>query len=282
MVPNCIMKFKIIFFLLFNVCVYSQTIKVLSQQDKSPVVNCHIFSNENIIGYTDSLGVFQVGAKSQSLKFTHINYEDLFISTIQNDTTIYLKSVKLDLEEVVVATKKKVKPVEKFLNKIFIGKTNFSFNQHGLVLFQNNNRSIKSLSFEIIDVFGVKNIKYRPFKIGIYEQDESGDIGKKVFESEILEKKDNKKYFNYTLNENFKIGSDFFYVAFEILSSEYYSPNFIQSKVGTIAAVPSLGLINSDKNKSFRVSYDESNQIINFEEIQFGSFNIKIEFDDNR
>ena len=187
-----------------------QTIKIISDIDSLPLKNAHIFSNNNLIGVTDIYGKYEFKKKQNNLKISHLGYQDLFIKEVINDTIVIIKFEKINLNEISIEYKKE-KKVQSFLNNIIVGETNFTFREHALVLLEGNSERINSLSIEVIDVFGVKNIKFRPFRLNIFEFDTlTNSLGKKVFESEILSKSDNKKYFNYKFREDFKLKGKFF------------------------------------------------------------------------
>lgn len=72
-----------------------------------------------------------------------------------------------------------------------------------------------------------------------------------------------------------------FFVSFEILGSDYYNPEFIESKIGVISAVPSIKLKPRKKRNSYKAIFDETNNLSNFEEFAYGDFNIKINYEKN-
>lgn len=260
---------------------FSQEIKVFSKNDSLPIVKANFSLNGVLIGMTDNGGKYEIKGNKTNIDIKHLGYKDLKINKIINDTIVYLEREYQGIEEVTIKKEKKKSFFERNIQKMVIGETNFSFKQKGIVLFKKNNKEIKNIKLEVIDVFGVKNIKYRPFKIAIYEFDSiKKSLGNKIFESELLEKNDNKKFFNFVLNKKIEIRSSCFYVAFEILDSKYYNPKFIQSKRGLIAAVPSLKLKRVNEGNSFRISYNENDEIICFEKIKNGGFNMKIEYNE--
>jgi hypothetical protein len=256
-----------------------QTIKIISDIDSLPLKNAHIFSNNNLIGVSDIYGQYEFKKKQNNLKISHLGYQDLFLKEVINDTIIIIKFEKINLNEISIEYKKE-KKVQSFLNNIIVGETNFTFREHALVLLEVNSERINSLSIEVIDVFGVKNIKFRPFRLNIFEFDTlTNSLGKKVFESEILSKSDNKKYFNYKFREDFKLKGKFFFISFEILDSKYYNPEYIESKHGIISAVPSVKLKPRKIRNSYKAIFDETNSLVNFEEFIYGDFNIKINYE---
>lgn len=258
---------------------FAQNIKIFSQEDRMPLSNVSVYSFDKLIGFSNELGVFDINKKTQ-IKLSHLGYKDIEINKILNDTVILLEIEEKAIKEVVIQEKKSSNR-NKLINSIYLGETNFSFNSKGVVLFKNNKKNIHNISLEIIDVFGVKNIKYKPFKIAIYEFDSiENNLGAKIFESKTLQKEDQKKYFKYVPNSKIDIQSDYFYVAFEILDDTFYNPKFITSNVGSIAAVPSLKLRRINEGVSYKISYDNELQLTSITKIEHGGFNIKIEYDE--
>lgn len=269
------------FLIFFKLYSFGQKLTVVSNEDNIPLPNCNIYSENLALGQTDSLGNFLFDKKYKNLKITHVGFKTEFIKSISNDTIIQLQYEEYNLKEIKIEYLKE-KKIESLLNKLYVGETNFSFREHAIVLINNEHKALNSILIEIIDVFGVKNIKYRPFRLNIFEFDTlTNSLGRKVFESEILKKTNSKKYYTYFFEDNLKIKTDRFYVSFEILNSNHYKPDFIESEVGFIAAVPSIKLRSRKFKNSFKALFDDSNNLIYLKEIIYGDLNIKIKYEND-
>lgn len=270
-----------IFFLFKLLVVNGQNIQIRSAVDSLAIPNSYIYTNNKLIGISDLNGQYIFKENLLNVEITHVSFLSKDLKEINRDTIIYLKEIENHLKEVEIQKKSSNSILSKIIKNIYSGETNFSFNQSAIVVFKNNNLSIKSIDFEIIDVFGVKNIKYKPFRIGVFNYDQENEqIMNKVYESEILTKHNDKKYFTYFPLKQIEIDSNYFCISFEILDDTFYKPEFIMSNVGTIAAVPSLKLKRINEKKSFRISYDNENNIYKIEKIESGGFNIKINYNE--
>ncbi|NHN26677.1 hypothetical protein FIA58_013410 [Flavobacterium jejuense] len=280
LISNKVGVFLLLSFLFNILNIFSQRkIYVFSCNDSLPLSNAILFSKNKKIGQTDSFGKTIIEASVTDFKILKEDFLELDIKSIESDSLVFLKK---DTIHNVEKDSKFGLFIKDKLDLFFTKETNFSFNENGVVRFKNiPNKKITEILVEVCDVFGVKNIKYKPFKISIYESDSvSNFMANKLYESEVLYKENNEKYFKYILNRSIQIKSKYIYVSFEILSIDYYVPNFIQSKVGTIAAVPSIKLIKDKNLFSFKFSTPckscESNVV--FKKIN-KNFNIKVKYE---
>lgn len=119
-------------------------------------------------------------------------------------------------------------------------------------------KPVHKIRAQIIDLFRVKNMKYLPFKVQIRTVNPDNNVPDSLlFQSQVLRKKDNKKWFELDISEmNIILPEEGLYVVFEVLKEEAYPVNFIQSRVGVIVAVPQIKTKrkNSKRVMSYKMS----------------------------
>ena len=103
-------------------------------------------------------------------------------------------------------------------------------------------KEIKNLKYWVVDDFGVKNLKFLPFKAALYSVDTvTGRPGEKVYESAVIKKGDNKKWTVIDIaSQHIKMPKEGIFIVFEILDVSDYKQQFVMAKFGTIDAVPAL------------------------------------------
>jgi hypothetical protein len=137
----------------------------------------------------------------------------------------------------------------------------------------------------LVDLYGVKGMKYLPFKVNFFTVNiETGKPDKKILPEDILLRKNNKKkWFEVDFsNYNINVPPEGMYVAFIILDSKDYKVNTIMSKYGVIDAVPYLKLRRTNKKNEksyvFHPHYFEPVKEYNYWERLQAVFEIEVEF----
>ena len=227
-----------------NSVVESASIFVLQAKDTVVILNS---SSAGTFKIPQSAGIFD------RIWITHLNYNSLqVVSEDLKKDTLYLDNNNYELDELKIKSKKKIK-----WNPLPFS-VNLGHQQQVATLFvsdKNVGLPIKKIKAQVIVLFGVKNLKYLPFKLQLREVNPDNNIpGKLIFESEVLSKKDSKKYFELNVASlNITLPKNGLYVVFEVLDDKSYPVTFIRSRVGVIDAVPQLK--SKRKNNSSFVSY---------------------------
>ena len=201
-------------------------------------------------------GTFKIPQNSRSfdrILITHLNYNSLQVlgADLKKDT-LYLEKNKYELDELEIKWKKRIE------RNLIPFTVNLSHEQQLATLFiskKNSGSHVKSIKAQVIDLFGVKNLKYLPFKLQLRAVNPENNFpGKLIFESDVLSKKDSKKYFELDVSSlNITLPINGLFVVFEVLDEKNYPVTFITSKVGVIVAVPQLK--SKRKNNSTFISY---------------------------
>lgn len=183
----------------------------------------------------------------QKLHTSHINYRDTIVAA-QNNKVLLIPSTTI-MEEVLIQNQDKQKKGNLLLSvasPFTDFKINFSHNNKAALFIppdrDNLNKPIKRLKYEVIDIFGVKNLKYLPFKAAIYTIDTiTGLPDKEIYGSEIIKKKDNRKWVTVDVsNQDIKMPAEGLFIVFKVLEQEAYKVFTIESEEGIISAVPSV------------------------------------------
>ena len=209
-----------------------------------------------VILNSSSAGTFKIPQSTGSfdrILITHLNYNLLkVLSEDLKKDTLYLDKNNYELDELKIKSKKKIK-----WNPLPFS-VNLAHQQQVATLFvseKNVGVPIKKIKAQVIDLFGVKNLKYLPFKLQLREVNPDNNVPDKlIFESTLVCKKDSKKYFELYISDlNITLPPNGLFVVFEVLDDKRYPVTFISSRVGVIAAVPQLK--SKRKNNSSFMSY---------------------------
>lgn len=231
-----------IFFVSFN-CYCQFKIFDFYSKEKIDSVVFSIYSNKDTLSYiNERTPILHLDWKViKKIKFSHVAYEDIFLG--KKLDTIFLINKNCDLEEVILTNKKNDKKLLKNLIKPFVNYThNLGFNDKFVSLFKTENKKINEISLEIINTLEVKNTKFLPFKIVIYSKDTNTDYPNDlIFQSEIVRKENNNKYFTYNISHLDLIKNfNEIFIGIEILDENNYYPKKIYSKYGFVDATPSI------------------------------------------
>ena len=273
-------KFISLLFILISIESISQNNYFLIDNDTHEPIEgvvlkyCDIDSISTLI--SDTLGKITLNnlkADSTCVELLHLNYFALKINiynkTIKNDT-VFLKRKINFLNEVTLNEKiKNTKPIRRAIVSTFFNyKINLSHNDKIAQLIKKNkfNKKIKKIKVKIIDDFGVKNLKYQPFRLSIYTVD---SISQKpdscIFRTEKIKKINKKRWVEIDIEIlNLYSNNQDFFIVFEILSKNEYAQQFINSKIGLIPAVPQIKakIFNAKDNRRCYLNkyYYDSNQ----------------------
>lgn len=246
--PKLIITIVIMFINFFG---YSQNnIKVIDTLNFEPIYNVSlIFSDKSVIK-SDYYGVLKFNKdsiNSNNIILSHKNYkEKKIILKTKNDTIIYLEPKIIELENFeIIKVKKDKKIIQRtFFRTFFNYKTNLIHEDKIAQLIPKKEEKIKinKIKVNVIDIFGVKNLKYLPFKVSLYDVDNIDfKPDKCIYSSEIIRKKNDKKWVEIDISflNLFSDEKDLF-IVFEVLDYNMYPVKLINSKVGLIAAVPQV------------------------------------------
>lgn len=224
--------------------VESASIFVLQAKDTVVILN------------SSSTGTFKIPQSNGSFDriwITHLNYN--LLQAVGEDLkkdTLYLDKNNYELDELKIKSKKEAKwnPLPFSMN--------LAHEQQIATLFiaeKNVGLHVKKIKAQVIDLFGVKNLKYLPFKLQLREVNPENNFpGKLIFESEVVSKKDSAKYFELDVTSlNITLPKNGLFVVFQVLDDKSYPITFISSRVGVIVAVPQLK--SKRKNNSSFISY---------------------------
>ena len=224
--------------------VESASIFVLQAKDTVVILN------------SSSMGIFEIPQSNGSFDriwITHLNYNSLqAVGEDLKKDTLYLDKNNYELDELKIKSKKEAKwnPLPFSMN--------LAHEQQIATLFiaeKNVGLHVKKIKAQVIDLFGVKNLKYLPFKLQLREVNPENNLpGKLIFESEVVSKKDSKKYFELDVTSlNITLPKNGLFVVFEVLDDKSYPITFISSRVGVVVAVPQLK--SKRKNNSSFISF---------------------------
>lgn len=161
--------------------------------------------------------------------------------------TIYLEPSEHELAEVTVTNKKeRNKTIVSVMRPFMDYEINFGYREKAAALIpfdaKNAGKKIKYLKYEVIDILGVKNLKFLPFKAALYSVDTlTGMPDREVYSSNIIKKKDNKRWVKVDISENnIVIPPEGLFIVFEIPGKDIYLQEHIEAKGGIIDAVPAV------------------------------------------
>lgn len=251
---------------LFFQNIFSQkNIILIDKNSQKPIVNailknCNLDSVYKFISNTDGLiKLNNFNKDSTCIEISHVNYgkQKIIINRVKADNdTIFLNEKIFGMDEIVLEAKKTNKLYLKhsLMQFFFNYRLSLGHNQKiaQIVYKKEYKKKISKIKVQIIDGLGVKNLKYLPFKISIYNVDSlTQKPNQCIYISESIKKNNNKKwvYIDVESLNLFSNDQDLFLV-FETLRKEDYSVEYISSKMGYIPAVPMIKAeIYNPKNK---------------------------------
>ena len=251
-------NFKILYLLLLSCCLGFAQIKqdfifgeVRNSTDGQSIADVNVVLKDSTAIFTtitDANGKFKFPkttlSKKAKLEMSCIGFETKNFNA-SNQQIFYLNEKTEVLNTVLI--KKETKKMS-IIESLIPYERNLGFNAIAVNFFPfdevNMAHKITKLRYHIIDMGGVKGLKYLPFKVNLYSCDSLGMPNEKILKDDILAKKDNNKiWFEIDISKyNIKIPKQGIYVAFIVLDKKDYKTQFIQSNFGVIQAVPSLKL----------------------------------------
>jgi hypothetical protein len=230
---------------------YSQNkINVVDSLNLEPIYKVLLLHSNKIMSTSDNHGVLNLNIDlSNPIEITliHDKYkEKKILLNFKKDTIIFLEPKTIELEGIEIDKKiidKKI--IQRTLIRTFFNyKINLSHEDKIAQLIVKNEEKLKlsKIKINVVDIFGVKNLKYLPFKVSIYDINEIDfKPGKSIYTSEVIRKNNNKKWVEIDIDflNLFSNEKDLFLV-FEILDKNMYPVELINSQVGLIAAVPQV------------------------------------------
>ena len=283
---------------IFLFCCYSSNsqnkITIIDSLTLNPVKNVSLTINHKPIKKSDFNGLIEIDYNvlySKEVVFIHENYKEK-ITTImnKNDTVIYLVSKSIILNDIEI--KKKVKDkkiIERTMVRAFF---NFKINlNHGdkiaqLIVKKKEKEKINKIKVNVIDIYGVKNLKYLPFKVSIYDvSDDDFKPNNCIYSTEIIRKSNNTKWVDIDVSflDLFSNEKDLFLV-FEVLDKNSYPIELISSKIGLISAVPQIKarIYNpKDKRKCYIMKMKSGPNNMSSWDFLECHFDIKFEYKNN-
>jgi hypothetical protein len=206
--------------------------------------------NDTVTYLSNIRGQIVIPKTIQTLHANHLSYRDTIIAA---ETNKVLLTPSTTIMEAVIIQNKKEENGGSLLRAIagpFADVTsNMSHGSKAALFFptdkENSGKHIKELKYEVVDVFGVKNLKYLPFRAAVYSVDTvTGLPDKPIYQSDIIKKQNNKKWVIVDVSEqNITIPPQGIFIVFEVLEFKYYEKNHqrtIWSKVGRIDAAPAV------------------------------------------
>ncbi|WP_431136990.1 hypothetical protein [Psychroserpens mesophilus] len=252
--------FSIFTFKLF----YCQEIKILDFNSNQPIENVSVSIDENFIGYSDSHGNFQIkeDIKYSSISFSHLSYETLSIEKEQfNESIIYLISKSETLDEVEIEAKKKYNVRRAIFGGLGASAgSNFGWNTKVVTFipFEYEGK-ITTLTYQLVDMLGVKGLKYLKFKANLYSIDTLTRLPKqKLIEEDILtSNKNGDRVYSLDVSKyNIQMPKEGVFVAFVILDYDEYVVKHVMSKGGLMVATPAIKTrTRKNKEKRFSLKY---------------------------
>ncbi|WP_456438713.1 hypothetical protein [Psychroserpens sp.] len=253
--------FSILFFQ-FSIC---QETKVLDFNSNQPIENVSISIDKKFIGYFDSNGDFKIeeGVKYNSISFSHLSYETLSIEREHfNGQVVYLVSKSETLDEVEIDGKKKYSLARGVLGGTGLlgGRTHLGWDSKAVTFIPfEEEGEITKLTYRLVDVLGVKGLKYLRFKANLYTIDTITRLPeKKLIEEDIItSNKNGDRVFLLDVSKyNIQMPKEGVFVAFIILNYDEYNVKGVMSKGGQICATPAIKTrVRKNKEKRFSVKY---------------------------
>lgn len=219
---------------------------VYSSDEQLPIekATIKIFSNNVTKEFiTDKSGKFEIPNRTvDHIEVSSLGYKKKICDMLLD--TIYLDIDQTQLTEVIVTPKTKIKNQLSLFEKLNSFEMNFSWNNKAAIYIPKNGSSkyIKSLLFAVSDYGGVKNLKNLPFKTNLYTVDSLGLPLNPILGEDILVTKSDDKVWTKVDISKFKIviPDEGIFIVFIILAKKEYPTDFINSKYGSISAVPAL------------------------------------------
>lgn len=249
------------FFFIISISIaQNRTIQLFDLESRSVIDRASVYFLKNkdtlsVVKSSDQ-GFFIITPRLASydkINITHINYKPVSVDVKELITdTIFLEKSNYQLDDLKIRSRKKFKwnPLPYV--------TNLAHEDKVATLIINKKevgKPVQKIRAQIIDLFGVKNMKYLPFIVQIRTVNSDNNAPDSLlFESQVLRKKDSKKWFEFDVSEkNIILPEEGLYVVFEVLKEEVYPVAFIRSRVGVIVAVPQIK--TKRKNNKSVVSY---------------------------
>jgi len=245
---------------------FCQDIKILDFNTNQPIENVAVALDEECIGYSDSNGNFKIkkSLEYNSLRFSHLSYEILVIEKQRfTEPIIYLISKSETLDEVEIEAKKKYN----LRRAIFGGLkasagSNFNWNTKVVTFipFEEEGK-ITTLTYQLVDMLGVKGLKYLKFKANLYAIDTLTRLPKqKLIEEDILtSNKNGDRIYSLDISKyNIQMPKEGVFVSFIILDYDEYDMKNVMSKGGLMCATPAIKTrTRKNKEKRFSLKYTE-------------------------
>lgn len=290
--------------LLLPLCVFSQTGKKkafyffdsLTKQPIQDVMAKDYTGTDTTTYVSNSRGQIVIPQSLHKLHTNHLNYRDIIVSRYNNK--VLLSPSRNIMATAVIENEQKQKgDLLRAIASPFTDVTSNMSHGNKAALFipadkENSGKIIKSLKYEVVDVFGVKNLKYLPFKAAVFSVDTAtGMPGREIFCSDIIKKEDNKKWVTIDVSEEkINMPKEGIFIVFEVLEYKYYLEHHqkrtIWSKVGRIDAAPTVraNMYNpNNPRKSYRFTSCTVNQDCNGEKTWYPvnvHYMMDIEFED--
>jgi hypothetical protein len=228
-----------------NFCIPRKVV-VLDFTYKTPIKNANVVFYKHSKQYSqisNDKGIFILDNEIDSLKVSHLGYCSIKLKSVK-DTFLLCSKVSQLNTVTITRAKKRASPF--FLSYLFDYSINFIPKEKVAVFIPfkqiNKHKRIKFLKYQLADVYGVKNLKFLPFKSCLYSVDDlSNKPDQLIFESEIVKKKDNTKWVLVDVSKyNLIVPTRGIFIVFEVLDSTYYSQDYILSTEGPIRVAPTL------------------------------------------
>lgn len=257
-------------FTLFTVFIsnlfFCQDIKVLDFNTNQSIENVTVSLDEKFIGYSDSNGGFRLNEdlKYSIISFSHLNYETLVIEKERfTEPIIYLVSKLETLDEIEIEAKKKYN----LRRAIFGGLkasagSNFGYNTKVVTFipFEEEGK-ITTLTYQLVDMLGVRGLKYLKFKANLYSIDTLTRLPKQklIEEGIITSNKNGDRVYSLDISKyNIQMPKEGVFVAFIILGYDDYDVKDVMSKGGLMVATPAIKTrTRKNKEKRFSLKYIE-------------------------
>lgn len=249
-----------IFFIFIFKFSFGQEIKVLDFNSNAPIKNVSISIDEKFIGYSDDLGNFKINESIEYtfISFSHLSYETLSIKKEHfNEQIVYLVSKPETLDEVEIEGKKKYNLRRAVLGGLKASSgANLGWNTKivTFIPFEEEGK-ITTLTYQLVDMLGVKGLKYLKFKANLYSIDTLTRLPKqKLIKDDILtSNKNGGRVYSLDVSKyNIQMPKEGVFVAFIILSYDEYDIKVVMSKQGQICATPAIKTrVRKNKEKRF-------------------------------
>jgi len=255
--------FLLIFILFFKYSFCQRNIILIDSESRKPIENallkdCNIDSTYKLI--SNAAGIVNLAnfcRVANCVEISHVNYGVHKInfnnSNVHQDTIFLVERIQ-DMDEVVLKSSTKKYLNYSLMRFFFNYKLSLGHNHKiaQIVYKKDFRKKISKIKIQIIDGLGVKNLKYLPFKVSIYNVDTlTIKPNQSIYTTEAIRKNNDNKwvYIDVEKLDLYSNNQDLFLV-FETLSKDDYPVTYINSKIGPIAAVPMIKAeIFTPKNK---------------------------------